>query len=67
MSEINQKERLTYFEGRLDEAKRKALAKEPFSSEFSAGFTTEKSKNWVEIIKIIQDRIARIREKQPLE
>ena len=67
MSEVNQKERLIYFERRLAEAKGKALAKERFFPAFSAGFTTEKCKSWPEIIKIIQDRIARIRENLPGE
>jgi hypothetical protein len=67
MSKINQKARLVSFERRLEEAQHNALAKEPFSSAFSAGFTTEKLKSWVEVINVIQDRIDRIREEASLE
>jgi hypothetical protein len=54
------KKRLVYFEGRLEEAKRKHAAKEPHPPTFDKGYTTETFKTWPESIALINERIAGI-------
>jgi hypothetical protein len=56
----NLKQRLAYFEGRLEEAKRKHAAKEPHPPTFDEGYTTETFKTWPESIALINERIASI-------
>ena len=46
MSKENLKERLAYFEQKLEEAKRRNAAKEPHPRNFDAGYTTETFKHW---------------------
>ena len=60
MSKENLKERLAYFEGKLEEAKRRNAAREPHPRNFDAGYTTEVFKTWVESIAVINERIASI-------
>ncbi|MEO6805974.1 MAG: hypothetical protein ABI286_03030 [Edaphobacter sp.] len=62
MNKDNLKERLAYFERRLEEAKRKNAAKEPHPRNFDAGYTTETFKTWVESIAVINERISRIKD-----
>jgi len=57
MSEENLKQRLGYFEGRLEEAKRRHAAKEPYQRRFNEGFSTETFKSWSESIALINERI----------
>jgi hypothetical protein len=54
------KKRLIYFEGRLEEAKRKHASKEPHPPTFDKGYTTETFKTWRESIALINERIASI-------
>lgn len=61
MSDANLRERLVYFEGRLDEAKSKLAAKETHPRNFDAGYTTEVFKTWGESIALIKERIAGIK------
>ncbi len=61
MSQENLKQRLAYFEERLEEAKRRNAAKEPHPRSFDAGYTTETFKTWVESIAVINERIAGIK------
>ncbi|MGH9596418.1 MAG: hypothetical protein ACRD3K_06430, partial [Edaphobacter sp.] len=61
MNKDNLKERLAYFEQKLEEAKRKSAAKEPHPRNFDAGYTTEIFKTWVESIAVINERISRIK------
>ena len=60
MSQENLKDRLAYFEGRLEEAKRRSAAKEPHPRDFDAGYTTETYKTWGESIAVIKERIVGI-------
>jgi hypothetical protein len=61
VSQENLKQRLAYFEERLEEAKRRNAAKEPHPRTFDAGYTTETFKTWVESIAVINERIAGIK------
>ena len=61
MSKENLKQRLAYFEQRLEEAKRNNAAKLPHPRTFDAGYTTEIFKTWVESIAVINERIAGIK------
>jgi hypothetical protein len=61
VSHANLKNRLAYFEGRLEEAMRRSAAKEPHPRNFDAGYTTEIFKTWAESIAIIKERIVGIR------
>jgi hypothetical protein len=61
VSEENLKQRLAYFEERLEEAKRKNAAKEPHPRTFDAGYTTDIFKSWGESIAVINERIASIK------
>jgi hypothetical protein len=56
----NLRQRLAYFEGRLEEAKRKHAAKEPHPPTFDQAYTTETFKTWPESIALINERIAGI-------
>ncbi len=67
MSEEDLKQRLTYFEEKLDEAMRRSFAKERLAKTFSAGFTTAEIKSWPETIALIKERIARIKEQLIIE
>jgi len=60
MSEENLKQRLAYFEQRLEEAKRRHSAKEPHPRTFDAGYTTDTFKTWAESIALINERLATI-------
>ncbi len=60
MSEADLKQRLAYFQGRLEEAQRRSAAKEPHPRTFDAGYTTETFKTWNESIAVIKERIAGI-------
>jgi hypothetical protein len=62
VSKENLKERLAYFEKRLEEAKRKNAAKEPHPRTFDAGYTTDTFKTWVESIAVINERISSIKD-----
>ena len=62
MSQTDLKQRLSYFEGRLLEAQSKAALKEPHPRNFDAGYTTEVCKTWAESIKILNLRIAGIKQ-----
>jgi hypothetical protein len=62
VSKENLKQRLAYFEKRLEEAKRKNAAKEPHPRTFDAGYTTDTFKTWVESIALINERIAGIKD-----
>jgi hypothetical protein len=62
MSQADLKQRLAYFEGRLLEAQSKAALKEPHPRNFDAGYTTEICKTWAETIKILNLRIAGIKD-----
>jgi hypothetical protein len=55
------KQRLAYFEAKLEEAKRKNAAKEPHPRTFDAGYTTDTFKTWAESIALINDRITGIK------
>jgi hypothetical protein len=61
VSHENLKNRLAYFEGRLEEAKRRSAAKESHPRDFDSGYTTETFKTWNESIALIKERIAGIR------
>ncbi len=61
MSDKNLKERLAYFEDRLQEAQRRSAAKEPHPRTFDAGYTTETFKTWGESIAVLKERIAGIK------
>lgn len=61
MSKDNLQQRLAYFEGRLEEAKRRNAAKEPHPRTFDAGYTTDTFKTWAESIAVINERIAGIK------
>jgi hypothetical protein len=61
VSKENLKQRLAYFEQRLEEAKRNNAAKLPHPRTFDAGYTTEIFKTWVESIAVINERIAGIK------
>ncbi|WP_158944761.1 hypothetical protein [Granulicella sp. S190] len=60
MNEENLKQRLAYFESRLEEAKRRHSAKEPHPRTFDAGYTTDTFKTWGESIALINERLATI-------
>jgi hypothetical protein len=62
VSKENLKQRLAYFEKRLEEAKRKNAAKEPHPRTFDAGYTTDTFKTWVESIAVINERISSIKD-----
>jgi hypothetical protein len=61
MSQEDLKQRLGYFEQRLEEARRKNAAKEPHPRTFDAGYTTDIFKTWVESIAVINERISSIK------
>jgi hypothetical protein len=61
VSKDNLQQRLAYFEGRLEEAKRRNAAKEPHPRTFDAGYTTDIFKTWAESIAVINERIAGIK------
>jgi hypothetical protein len=61
VSDTNLKERLAYFEDRLQEAQSRSAAKEPHPRKFDAGYTTETFKTWGESIAILKERIAGIK------
>lgn len=67
MSYSNLKSRLAYFEGRLEEAKRRSAAKESHPRDFDSGYTTETFKTWGESIAIIKERIVGIQQQMKLE
>jgi hypothetical protein len=60
VSHANLKNRLAYFEGRLEEAVRRSTAKEPHPRNFDSGYTTETFKTWNESIALIRERIVGI-------
>jgi hypothetical protein len=60
MNEENLRERLAYFQQRLEEAKRRHSAKEPHPRNFDAGYTTNTFKTWGESIALINERLASI-------
>ena len=60
VSETNLKDRLAYFEGRLEEAMRRSAAKEPHPRDFDSGYTTATFKTWGESIAVIKERIVGI-------
>ena len=60
VDQSNLKDRLAYFEGRLEEAKRRSAAKEPHPRDFDAGYTTATFKTWGESIAVIKERIVGI-------
>ncbi len=61
MSHENLKNRLAYFEGRLEEAMRRSAAKESHPRDFDSGYTTDTFKTWGESIALIKERIAGIK------
>jgi len=61
MNQQDLKQRLEYFEQRLEEARRKNAAKEPHPRTFDAGYTTDIFKTWVESIAVINERISSIK------
>jgi hypothetical protein len=67
VSHENLKTRLAYFEGRLEEAKRRSAAKESHPRDFDSGYTTETFKTWNESIALIKERIAGIRKQMKLD
>lgn len=67
MSNSNLQNRLAYFEGRLEEAKRRSAAKESHPRDFDSGYTTETFKTWNESIAIIKERIVGIQQKMKSE
>jgi hypothetical protein len=67
MSEENLKQRLAYFQQRLEEAKRRHSAKEPHPRSFDAGYTTETFKTWGESIALINERLAAINDQLKAE
>jgi hypothetical protein len=60
MNEENLRQRLAYFQQRLEEAKRRHSAKEPHPRNFDAGYTTDTFKTWGESIALINERLASI-------
>jgi hypothetical protein len=60
MNEENLRERLAYFQQRLEEAKRRHLAKEPHPRNFDSGYTTDTFKTWRESIALINERLESI-------
>ncbi len=60
MNEENLRQRLAYFQQRLEEAKRRHSAKEPHPRNFDAGYTTDTFKTWGESIALINERLANI-------
>jgi hypothetical protein len=62
VSHANLKNRLVYFEGRLEEAKRRSAAKESHPRDFDSGYTTETFKTWRESIAMIKERIVGIQQ-----
>jgi hypothetical protein len=60
MNEENLRQRLAYFQQRLEEAKRRHSAKEPHPRNFDAGYTTDTFKTWGESIALINARLASI-------
>ena len=60
VSDADLKNRLAYFEGRLEEAVRRSAAKEPHPRNFDSGYTTETFKTWGESIALIKERIVGI-------
>ena len=60
VSQSNLKDRLAYFEGRLEEGQRRSAAKEPHPRDFDAGYTTATFKTWGESIAVIKERIVGI-------
>jgi hypothetical protein len=67
VSYANLKNRLAYFEGRLEEAKRRSAAKETHPRDFDSGYTTETFKTWSESIAIIKERILGIQQQMKAE
>lgn len=67
MSYSNLKNRLAYFEGKLEEAKRRSAAKETHPRDFDSGYTTETFKTWNESIAIIKERIVGIQQQMKSE
>jgi hypothetical protein len=67
VSNSNLQNRLAYFEGRLEEAKRRSAAKESHPRDFDSGYTTETFKTWNESIAIIKERIVGIQQKMKSE
>jgi hypothetical protein len=67
MSEEDLKQRLVYFQQRLEEAKRRHSAKEPHPRAFDAGYTTETFKTWAESIAVINERLATINDQLKVE
>jgi hypothetical protein len=60
MNEENLRQRLAYFQQRLEEAKRRHSAKEPHPRNFDAGYTTDTFKTWGESIALINERLTSI-------
>ena len=60
VNQANLRDRLAYFERRLEEAKRRSAAKEPHPRDFDAGYTTATFKTWNESIAVIKERIVGI-------
>jgi hypothetical protein len=56
-SEDNLRQRLAYFEERLELAKSRRDAKETRPRSFDEGYTTERLKTWAESIALITERI----------
>jgi hypothetical protein len=67
VSNSNLQNWLAYFEGRLEEAKRRSAAKESHPRDFDSGYTTETFKTWNESIAIIKERIVGIQQKMKSE
>jgi hypothetical protein len=67
MSEEDLKQRLAYFQQRLEEAKRRHSAKEPHPRTFDAGYTTDTFKTWAESIAVIKERLATINDQLKAE
>jgi hypothetical protein len=67
VSNSNLKSRLAYFEGKLEEAKRRSAAKETHPRDFDSGYTTETFKTWNESIAIIKERIVSIQQQMKSE
>jgi hypothetical protein len=67
VSYSNLQNRLAYFEGRLEEAKRRSAAKETHPRDFDSGYTTETFKTWNESIAIIKERIVGIQQQMKSE
>jgi hypothetical protein len=67
VSYSNLKSRLAYFEGKLEEAKRRSAAKETHPRDFDSGYTTETFKTWNESIAIIKERIVGIQQQMKSE